>query len=65
MAGGRPLASRKIELEESQLPAVKAKLGTHKAFVTQAVDVEDFLRTKYTSKELYAWLDSTYGAFHF
>lgn len=55
----------RIEAEESKIAAAEHKLESHKKFVEQALEVEEFLRSKYTNKVLYTWLDTTYKNFHY
>lgn len=55
----------KIKAEKANLQAAEDKLKLQKTLVKQASYIEDFLRSKYTNKELYAWLDSTYKSFHY
>lgn len=55
----------KIDIEESKVSAAEDKLRLLEKFADQALEVEDFRRSKYTGKELYTWLDGTYKNIHY
>ncbi|KAM3444794.1 hypothetical protein NHJ13734_001144 [Beauveria thailandica] len=55
----------KIDVEESKVSAAEDRLQSLEKFADQALEVEEFLRSKYTSKELYTWLDGTYKNIHY
>lgn len=56
---------KQIELVQAKIQAAEHHSDSQQRFIEQALEVQDFLRSKYTGEQLYVWLENSYKSYHY